>query len=429
MAQATSLWDLPAQALPSYGGLVGPVFTVIWFCASIAFWFAFHTLLRTPGVFDRKRPTWDEFKAIAVGTGLLASWYFFCVIDRWIHHDLRPVEFGYILVLPFFEILKIASSLILIMGTFTVVWKDLEPRFPKNQQGKWWFASKMLLFFTGLMGLYSWVLKFSLAIVWMRFASLNAIADVATKRTQCEIAMCVFFFVFGLMTVAASSGVLIKMLWNNARLVGDRIVLSLATLMLFLRSTVELGTAAKAYSPDHTRMSLLVTNDVAFGLLTMLYLSCMFWHAWRVTSDVDMGSEQPELVSAFIRFRIVEQLNHMCEPGRESPALRDALELLRMNLTAVVSDERLVAATRSLSEDDRRKFAEDCLRDVDTTYGKLDPAGGVNADSLRTRTPFSMLSRLSRASHRSQRQVKRESRRENERVKLGAVLKAMIRSD
>lgn len=150
----------------------------------------------------------------------MSSWYLLCVIDRWIHHDNRPVKFGYILVLPFFEVTKVASSLILIMGTFTVVWRDLEPRFPKNQQGKWWFAAKMLLFFTGLMSLYYWVLKFSLAVVWMQFASLNTIADVATKRTQCEMAMSVFFFAFGLMTVAASSGVLMKMLWNNARLVG-----------------------------------------------------------------------------------------------------------------------------------------------------------------------------------------------------------------
>lgn len=193
--------------------------------------------------------------------------------------------------------------------------------------------------------------------------------------------------------------------------------------MLFLRSTVELGTAAKANSPDHTRMSLLFTNDVAFGLLTMLYLLCMVWHAWRVTADVDMGSEQPELVSAFIRFRVVEQLNHMCEPGRESPALSDALGILRMNVMAVIRDERLIAVTRALSEDDRRKFAGECLKEVDTAYGKLNPARGVNADSLKTRTPFSMLSRFSRASHRAQRQAKREDRT----VSLGAVLRSMIR--
>lgn len=195
--------------------------------------------------------------------------------------------------------------------------------------------------------------------------------------------------------------------------------------MLLSRSIIELGTAVKAKQPDHTRMSLLLTNDVAFGLFTMLYLLCMVWHAWRVTADVDMGSEQPELVSAFIRFRAVEQLNHMCEPGRESPALRDALELLRMNVMAIIRDERLIAATRSLSEDDRRKFAEECLKEIDATYGKLDPARGVNADSLRTRTPFSMLSRLSRVSHRAQRQA----RRENQTVGFGTVLRSMVHSD
>jgi hypothetical protein len=71
MAQSTSLWNLPKQALPSYG-LVGAVFTTIWFCASIAFSAVFYILLRKPSLFGRKRQTWDGFQPIGVGTALLA---------------------------------------------------------------------------------------------------------------------------------------------------------------------------------------------------------------------------------------------------------------------------------------------------------------------------------------------------------------------
>lgn len=117
---------------------------------------------------------------------------------------------------------KILSSLILVMATYAVVWKDLQCRFPPRQPGVWWFTAKMLLFVTGLLSLYYWVLKFALAIVWMRFPALNVIADVATKMTQLEIAMKGFFFAFGLLTVAASSAVLVRMLWDSAKLVGVR---------------------------------------------------------------------------------------------------------------------------------------------------------------------------------------------------------------
>lgn len=153
---------------------------------------------------------------------LFISWYLATVIDRWLHYDRRPVVLAYILFLPVVEMFKILSSLILVMATYAVVWKDLQCRFPPRQQGVWWFAAKMLLFVTGLLSLYYWVLKFALAIVWMRFPALNVIADVATKMTQLEIAMKGFFFAFGLLTVAASSAVLVRMLWDSAKLVGVR---------------------------------------------------------------------------------------------------------------------------------------------------------------------------------------------------------------
>jgi len=136
---------------------------------------------------------------------MTGSWYLLTVIDRWIHYDQRFVQYGYILVPALFEGLRVGSGIILLWGTYTVVWKELENRFPEEQQGKWWFAAKFTIFIVGLVAFFYFVLNLALSIVWMQFRSLNTIADIATKRTGFEVAMTVFFFLFGLLTLSAST--------------------------------------------------------------------------------------------------------------------------------------------------------------------------------------------------------------------------------
>ena len=130
-------------------------------------------------------------------------WYLITTLDRWIHYDHRRVIFGYIIVGPFFEPLRIASTIYLIWGTWKVVWRELEYRF--THPGYWWFGAQFALFIVILVSLYYLVLYLALAIIWMQFLSLNTIADVASKRTAFDVATTTFFFVFGILTLVAST--------------------------------------------------------------------------------------------------------------------------------------------------------------------------------------------------------------------------------
>src|SRR3569833_3999709 len=71
---------------------------------------------------------------------MTGSWYLLTVIDRWIHYDQRFVQYGYILVPALFEGLRVGSGIILLWGTYTVVWKELVFCFFVVLLGLWWFV-------------------------------------------------------------------------------------------------------------------------------------------------------------------------------------------------------------------------------------------------------------------------------------------------
>lgn len=103
------------------------------------------------------------------------------------------------------EILRVTSTILILWGTYTVVWKELEDQFSPRQQGIWWFAARSLLFIVTLMAIFYVVLGVALSVVWLEFFSLNAIADIAGKRNDFELAMTAFFLLFGLLTLAEAT--------------------------------------------------------------------------------------------------------------------------------------------------------------------------------------------------------------------------------
>lgn len=131
------------------------------------------------------------------------------MVDRWIHYANNSVSFGYILIYPIIEILDVSSGIIFIWSTFRVVWVELADRFNPSPRARWLLAAKIAIFIVSLLSIYYNILYLALAIVWMQFMSLNTIADIATKRTQFEIAKGGFFFLFGLLTVGACSTTLL----------------------------------------------------------------------------------------------------------------------------------------------------------------------------------------------------------------------------
>jgi len=120
-------------------------------------------------------------------------------------HYHTPVPYSYILAGPLSDLFRISSTVLLLWGTYTVVWKELEDQFTIWKQGVWWFAAKFLIFVVTLMAIFYAVLGIALSAVWLEFFSLNAIADIAGKRTDFEMAMAAFFFIFGLLTLVEAT--------------------------------------------------------------------------------------------------------------------------------------------------------------------------------------------------------------------------------
>lgn len=60
-----------------------------------------------------------------------------------------------------------------------------------------------------MVSFFQWLLGFSLAVVWMRFYSLNIIADVSAKWTHFELATTGLVFGFCLMIFAAATDAII----------------------------------------------------------------------------------------------------------------------------------------------------------------------------------------------------------------------------
>jgi hypothetical protein len=147
------------------------------------------------------------------------SWYLVTAIDRWIHYDRRLVAYGYVLLPAIWEAIRVLSGVMLLWGTYEVVWRELEDKYTKKEQGYMWRAAQVSLFLVGLVSIFYVVLNLAVPIVWMQWLSLNTIADIASKRTAFELAMATFFFVFGFLTVCVAT---VTFFYQARKIVGQR---------------------------------------------------------------------------------------------------------------------------------------------------------------------------------------------------------------
>ncbi|KAI0146246.1 hypothetical protein GGR57DRAFT_516893 [Xylariaceae sp. FL1272] len=384
MSSTLAILGLPKQPLPKTG-LIPPVSLTIWFFLCLAFGVGFDLLLR-----KRKPTTWPEFKSVLIGTALLSFWYFVAVLDRWLHYDQRVVVYGYIFVLPIFEITRVASSVYYFWGMYIVIWQELEGRLERRQRGYWWFAAKFFIGMVGLVSTYYAILCIAEAGAWVEFRSLNTIADIATKRTGFEIAMTVFFSVFGLITFAAASA---SLLWKARRIDGgvpkNRVFLLLSALILLIRSMFELALTARAAGPDATRQSLMPVKDVGYGVITILYLGCMYITARVISSGFDRGGEQARLVESDVRLAVLKQLQQVTEGGRRSsPPFLEIIDHVSNDLDTLLRDGPL-SANVSLSIAHKQQAAASCFQKLRVQYGSLDPREGRDYAGSRSASGIS----------------------------------------
>ncbi|KAK0638698.1 hypothetical protein B0T16DRAFT_462455 [Cercophora newfieldiana] len=384
MATTGTLLGLPPQPLPK-GDLVDSVFVTIWWFVVTCFALVLSWQLCVPYVgavlgwlFPRERPTKEIFRDVCWATGVFAFWYFFVVVDRWIHYDQRAsVVYGYIVFLTLIEALRVLSAVIFAWGNYKIVWVEIEIRFDPVKQGRLWAAAKVALFLLSLVSIFYAVLYLALAGVWLDFKSLNSIADIATKRTSFEIATAALLTAFAGLAFGSAVYALKfqaekvdgkgNSAWKN------RWLLLTATFIFFLRSLVEFALLLRILGPDATRGSLTLARDVSYGLLSCFYLLAISVYAPMISAPDDMGKADTQDVRANVRRYIDKKLNAETDEARRRP--RPFLDIMEEVEEAYKNDTDGVRAKfhagSTLSDEVNMKAIEEFFLVLRKNFGHL----------------------------------------------------------
>ncbi|KAK4447449.1 hypothetical protein QBC34DRAFT_427211 [Podospora aff. communis PSN243] len=359
MSSTWTLWTLPAQAAPK-SDVKYSTFVTIWAFACVLFAVLFHRKLSSP------TPVWPEFKSIGGSTVLLAVWYTGSAVDRWLHYDQCALSNGYILFEPILKVLQVISTIWFLWGTYSIVWQELERRFEGERLiGKWWFAAKVAIFIVGLTSFYYVVLDVATAVVWLQFLSLNIISDVATKRNNFELAMTASFTVFGILTMlAVVATIFIRARKREGSWAKTRVYLVIATAVLLFRSMSECILVAMVHNGSLLRIAAQVSYDIAYGVLTCVYLAFMYLQACQLVSKLDMGAEPAEKVRSDVRAWILDRLrtvtqNHVLT----APALSSILDEASAELAQILEHGPLSLAS-DLTAEKKTKVARDYVKQL-----------------------------------------------------------------
>ncbi|GAB1320804.1 hypothetical protein MFIFM68171_11014 [Madurella fahalii] len=384
MATRGTLSSLPPQPLPK-GDLVDSVFVTIWWFSSACFALILSWQLRTPyagaplnWLFPRRRATWDIFRSICLATGILAFWYFFLMIDRWIRFDQRAsVAYSYIVFVTLIESLRVLSAIIFAWGNYKVVWVEVETRFDEIWQGRLWTAAKLALFVVSLVSIFYAVLYVALAGAWLDFLSLNSIADIATKRTSFEVATAALLTVFALLAFGSAYYAVryqsrkVDGKGNNA--LKNRWLILAATLLFFMRSLIEFALLLRVLHPEATRGSLTLARDVSYGLLSFFYLLAITSYASKVSSPDDMGRADTQDIRANVRRYIDDKLSRETEGERkEARPFLDIMEEIEEAFENNTDGLRArFYAGSTLSDEVNKKTIEQYFVMLRSNYGHL----------------------------------------------------------
>ncbi|KAK7427628.1 hypothetical protein QQZ08_005903 [Neonectria magnoliae] len=393
--ETKTLWTLSKQPLPGPDSKTDAVFVFIWWVCSACLAYGFHFLAHKPS------PTWPEFRFIGLGTILLFFSYCGVVFDRFLHTYHVAAPYGYILFPAIWEFFHVGSTNLILWGTYTLVWREVESRFTKKTQGFLWFAAKFVNLLVFIVSLFYTILNLVLSIVWMVFVNLNAIGDIATKRNDFELAMATLFFGCSLLTVSVAVAANWRASHLNGKVRKTRGLLFLATLLLLARYIVQLALVAQVYRGVAKRQDQVLAKDISYGLISILQLAAMAFIAWSVTQGFDMGSNDAELVGSDIRQYVLTKLRDETNSGRtQSPRFDDLLKDVEENLETIL-DAGPLSSSLSMDRDDKRKAARECIAYLRAQYGKLDPKEGKDYSSLGSRNTSALSSILRRSGFRT----------------------------
>ena len=126
-------------------------------------------------------------------------------IDRWMHFENVPVVYIYAVLEPLAEISRATSTILLLWGSWSILWHERADRYSPKAQAIWWLSANLAAFIVILVSLFYAALNLTLAVVWLRFLNLNIIDDIATKRNGFKVSMSAGYVVLAFVILVGTS--------------------------------------------------------------------------------------------------------------------------------------------------------------------------------------------------------------------------------
>ncbi|KAK4640959.1 hypothetical protein QC761_608170 [Podospora bellae-mahoneyi] len=409
-SQNVTLSSVSPQPLPAGLPLHVAVFDTVWFLASVTFTWLLYRLLPTfqlPHLGKREwKPAWPEFKPVALGAMLLTLWYFLTMIDRWMRQSGNSqVKYEYVTARPIYDVFHVTSTLLLVWGTYNVLWKRFGDRKPdSSRQRVWWFVSKSVFFVISLVSVLYLVFYFAFSLVWVKYESLVPVVHFAARGSSFEIATVVLVWVasMAMLGVYRFFGS-----WGHEKHSAERWYLWGALAMFFARSLAEVAVVLKAqtekppqlclenhigsgdtvcvpsfgtpqYIPPSTGDSNMAAIDIPYGLFSILFLVAMWLTARETTGGYDQEGNQQQLVMSDIRSAVLQKLQERTNQRRKkSPPFREIMDEIEEDLDKSLESGPLARSLATVSPQYKRQAALACIQELRDKYEGAKPRYGT----------------------------------------------------
>ncbi|KAK4173160.1 hypothetical protein QBC36DRAFT_195311 [Triangularia setosa] len=326
--------------------------------------------------------------------------------DRWMRQSGHSqVKYEYITARPVYEVLRVASTLLLLWGTYNVAWKRFGDRKSDSpRQRVWWFVSNAIFSVICLISVFYLVFYFAFSLSWVKYGSLVPVAHFAERGSSFEIAMAVLVWIASM----AMLGVY-KFFgwWAHQSHSTESWYLWGALTMFFARSLAEMAVVLKAHTekppqfclendtgsrdtvcllsfgtPQYTPPSTAEINmagiDIPYGLFSILFLVAMWLAARETTGAYDEGGNQQKLVMSEIRSVVLQKLEQRTNRRRKkSPAFTEIIDEIQEDLDKSLQSGPLTKSLATVSPQYKRQAALACIQDLRDNYEAARPRYGT----------------------------------------------------
>ena len=141
-------------------------------------------------------------------------------------------------------------------------------------------------------------------------------------------------------------------------------------------------------SVEKRRADMQPSCDIAYGLLTSLYLLLIFLQACQLSSKLDMGSSDVSSIEGQIRTYIRKELWEATQHRAvRAPPLEDILNKTQQDLTAILASTRLSSDSK-IGDDEKRKIGQRFIQKTNKEFGQLGKAIHPDPESQQQHAAF-----------------------------------------